>query len=42
MSGVQSGPIYGVWAWGGGAEGGEMPQVQDVHHCPFELDVLDW
>lgn len=25
---------------GGGMEGGEMPQVQDVQHCPFELDVL--
>lgn len=28
--------------YGGGAEGGAMPQVQDVHHRPFELDVLDW
>lgn len=26
----------------GGVEGGEMPQVQDAHHCPFELDMLDW
>lgn len=27
---------------GGGVEGGEMPQVQDAHHGPFELDVLEW
>lgn len=24
----------------GGGVGG-MPQVQDVFHCPFELDMLD-
>lgn len=41
VSGVQSGPICGVWVCGG-VEGGEMPQVQDAHHGPFELDVLDW